>query len=349
MRQVLAGIYTIVRSALRSKKARGVVQLLLSVALLVWLFNRIGLRAVLETLAGIDWYWYALSFALFLVNVLIRSYRWRILLEALGERPPFLQLVYLYLVGFFFNNFIPSGFGGDVVKVISLRQERGHGAEALSSVIMDRLTGLIGSSLIALLALAWNSVQVWSGRGADLGLPSVLLASIALISTGVPLGFILVRWVDLLGLLVSRLPSLQRLAAFAKLQRLVETARRYPWPILLRSLLTSLPFTLALIATQYCIARALAVDVPFRLFPLFVPIISIVNLLPLSFNGLGMREGAYQFLFVPAGVPGASAIAMSLAFYFLRVAAGVIGGLLYALRGAAGIAEAARQRNEANL
>ncbi|MDX1414361.1 MAG: hypothetical protein R3293_09220, partial [Candidatus Promineifilaceae bacterium] len=81
---------------------------------------------------------------------------------------------------------------------------------------------------------------------------------------------------------------------------------------------------------QYSIAQALSVDVPFTLFPLFVPLIALINLLPIAFNGLGVREGVYLFLFVPVGVLPQEAIAMSLAFYFLRFSAGVIGGLLYA-------------------
>lgn len=328
----------------KSKKVRGILQLLLSLALLVWLINRAGLDSIISTLADVDWRWYFFAFLLFLSNLLLRSYRWYILLNALDDRaprsggdhyetPPLRQLFYLYFVGFFFNNFIPSGFGGDVVKVLSLRQEHGRGAEALSSVIMDRLTGLIGSSLIALIVLTWNSIQPWSSQpAANLNLPPALMISIALISLGVPLGFMLIRWIDPVSLLISRVPSLQRLIANAKLQRLLDTIHCYSWPTLLKALLTSIPFTLSLIVTQYSIAQALSVDMPFYLFPLFVPIISIINLLPLSFNGLGMREGVYQFLFVPMGVSSASAIAMSLAFYFLRVGTGLIGGLLYAFK-----------------
>jgi uncharacterized protein (TIRG00374 family) len=317
----------------KSKKVRGILQLLVSLALLVWLINRAGLDLIVNTLTGIDWRWYSFAFLLFFFNLLLRSYRWHILLNALDDHPPFRQLLYLYFVGFFFNNFIPSGFGGDVVKVLSLRQEHGRGAEALSSVIMDRLTGLIGSSLIALIVLTWNSIQPWSSQpAANLNLPPALMISIALISLGVPLGFMLIRWIDPISLLISRVPSLQRSIANAKLQRLLDTIHCYPWPTLLKALLTSIPFTLSLIVTQYSIAQALSVDVPFYLFPLFVPIISIINLLPLSFNGLGMREGVYQFLFVPMGVSSASAIAMSLAFYFLRVGTGLIGGLLYAFK-----------------
>ena len=329
----------------KSKKVRGILQLLLSLALLAWLVNRVGLNSIVSELAGIDWPWYFLAFLLSLSNILLRSYRWYILLNALDDRPPFRQLIYLYFVGFFFNNFIPSGFGGDVVKVLSLRQEHGRGAEALSSVIMDRLTGLIGSSLIALIALTWNNTRLWSSQiTANISLPPVIVASIVTISLGVPLGFMLVRWADPVGLLASRLPSTRRLIDKAGLQRLNETIHRYPLPALLKALLTSIPFTLSLVVTQYCIARALSVDVPFYLFPLFVPIISIINLLPLSFNGLGMREGVYQFLFVPMGVSSASAIAMSLAFYFLRVGIGLIGGLLYAFKSISSITQATQTR-----
>jgi uncharacterized membrane protein YbhN (UPF0104 family) len=321
---------------------RGILQLLLGAVLLTWLVNRVGVRSVLDTLADIDWFWYSIAFLLFLLNVLFRSYRWYILFDALGERPPFFQLVYLYLVGFFFNNFIPSGFGGDVVKVISLRQEQGRGTEALSSVIMDRLTGLMGSSLIALVVLAWNSAQLWLGQGDDIGLPPLLMACVALLSLGAPLGFVLVRWAGPSSFVAARLPLAQKVIAKSGLQRLIETVRCYPLPVLFKALLTSIPFTLGLIAIQYSIARALFVEVPFRLFPLFVPIISIVNLLPLSFNGLGTREGIYEFLFTPAGVPGADAIAMSLAFYFLRVGAGAIGGLLYAFKSIIALIQTAR-------
>jgi len=325
---------------LKDKRARGILQVILSAALLGWLVNRVGLRSILNTLSGIAWSWYIPSFLLFLINVVLRAYRWHTLLSTLHDRAPFLQLVYLYFLGFFFNNFIPSGFGGDVVKVIDLRRRHGHGAEALSSVVMDRTVGLLGSALIALIALAWNSIQ---RSDTHVDLPPALLYTAALISLGIPVGFLLVRWSDPLGLIGKRLPWFRALSGNEKLQRLIQTVHRYPLPTLLRALLVSLPFTLSLIVTQFCIARALSVDVPFHVFPLFVPIIAIINVLPVSFNGLGMREGVYQFLFTPIGVPEASAIAMSLAFYFLRVSAGLIGGLLHAF---VGIRGATRQADE---
>lgn len=313
---------------LKNKKVRGFLQILLSLALLTWLIGRAGLDEVLGALSGMDWTWYLPAFVLFLLNIVIRAYRWYTLLHSLNERPSLRHLTYLYFVGFFANNFIPSGFGGDFVKIVSLRRTYGRGAEALSSVVMERITGLLGSAFIALIALIWNSL----GHVTAVDLPAALWILIALLSIGTPILFLLIRWSRPLTILVKRFPKIQQIPKYDKLEQLVDTVNRYPLPILLNSLLISLPFTLSLIVVQYFVARALSIDLPLAVFALFVPIIATLNLLPLSFNGLGVREGVYQFLFVPIGVSTAGAIAMSLAYYFLRFGAGLVGGLLVAFQ-----------------
>ncbi|MCA9969819.1 MAG: flippase-like domain-containing protein [Anaerolineales bacterium] len=324
-----------------NKKVRGVLQVLISLALLAWLLYQVGFDEVWSTLTTIRWSWYVPAFLLFISNIVIRAYRWYLLLHALNERPSFSHLTYLYFIGFFANNFIPSGFGGDVVKIVSLRQTYGRGAEALSSVLMDRITGLLGSAIVALAAMLWNAVS----HTTNVELPAALWAAIALISLGMPLAFAAVRWLDPLTRLAARFPAVHRLPQYDRLHQLTDTVQRYPLPTLLRSLLISLPFTFSLILVQYSIARALSVDVPLAAFGLFVPIIAIVNAIPLSFNGLGLREGAYLFLFVPIGVSSESAVAMSLAFYFLRFSGGMIGGLLYALRSVARLLQSPHARN----
>ncbi len=311
---------------LKSKKVRGILQVLLSIFLLVLLINQVGLKEIAVVLSRLSLAWYIPAFLLFLLNIVIRAYRWYILLHSLNDRPSFGRLLYLYFIGFFANNFIPSGFGGDVVKVVSLRQQYGRGTEALSSVVMDRVTGLLGSCLIALVALVWNT-----NNGVNhVDLPNALLATIALLSIGIPLGFLLLRWINPFDYLESHIPRAANIPFYNKFEELAETVKRYPWPVLLRALAISIPFTLILVLIQYSIARALDVDLPLSVFPLFVPIIAIINLLPIAFNGLGIREGVYLFLFVPIGVAPEEAIAMSLAFYFLRFGAGLVGGVLYA-------------------
>jgi uncharacterized membrane protein YbhN (UPF0104 family) len=311
---------------LTNKKLRGILQVLLSLTLLLILLNKVGLQEVVEVLSRLNLAWYIPAFLLFLFNIVIRAYRWYILYHSLNDRPSFSRMVYLYFVGFFANNFIPTGFGGDVVKVVSLRQQYGSGTDALSSVVMDRVTGLLGSSLIALTALAWHSI----GKTEGVDLPTALWLTIALISIGIPAGFLLLRWTNPFDFIQVHFPAVARLPLYNKFKDLAETVKRYPWPVLMRSLIITLPFTFILILIQYCIARALDVSVPPSVFPLYVPIIALINLLPFTFNGLGLREGAYLFLFVPIGVAPEAAVAMSLAFYFLRFGAGLVGGLMYA-------------------
>ena len=310
------------------KKLLGLSQIALSILLLVWLFGRVSLQDVVQTLASIHWGWYALAFLLFQLNVIIRAYRWYVLLRALNDEPKFGYLVYLYYIGFFANNFIPSGFGGDLVKVVSLRQSHGRGAEALSSVLMERVTGLVGSSLIALAALLWNL----AAHALTLDLPWFLWALIVVTALGIPMAFFIARWSNPIGLLNRLYPKATGLPFYGKFENLVNTIHRYPVRALVSALLISLPFTLNLILVQVTIAWALGIHLPFRIFALFVPIIAIINLLPITFNGLGLREGIYTFLFVPVGVPAATAVSMSLAFYFLRFSAGLLGGLMYAFR-----------------
>lgn len=316
------------KGSLNRKQLIGIGQIALSIVLLIWLISRVGFDEVVSTLATINWMWYGLAFVLFQLNVVIRAFRWYVLLHSLNDRPRFTYLVYLYYIGFFANNFIPSGFGGDLVKVVSLRQSHGRGTEALSSVLMERVTGLVGSSLIALVALVWNM----SSHTADLNLPTVLWLLIAVTAVGIPIAFFVARWSNPIQWLLRVFPKAANLPLFDKVENLVSTIHRYPLQALITSLLISIPFTLNLILVQMTIARAFDVQLPFRIFALFVPIIAIINLLPITFNGLGLREGIYTFLFVPIGVPAATAVSMSLAFYFLRFSAGLLGGLMYALK-----------------
>lgn len=326
---------------LKSKKGRGILQVLFSLTLLAILLQQVGWQEVASTLVNVDWRWYLPAFLLFLLNVLIRAYRWYILLHTLNERPSYLLLTYLYFVGFFANNFIPSGFGGDVVKVVSLRQRYGQGTEALSSVVMDRVTGLMGSAIIALLALGWNA----SSHTTTLNLPLAMWITIAVTSAGIPAAFLFLRWSEPLAWASVRLPALSRMPYYDKLVNLVDTVKRYPFPALVKSLLISLPFTINLVFIQYCLARAFDAQVPLAAFFLFVPLIALINTLPITFNGLGVREGAFLFLFVPIGVPPETAVAMSLAFYFLRFAAGMVGGALYAISSLTQALRAPRAKN----
>lgn len=296
---------------------------MLSITLLTFLIIKVGPDELIQRLRTIDWRWYLPALTLFFVNIVLRAFRWSLLVRSFDKKPTFRHLIYLYLVGFFANNFIPSSFGADVVKAASLRQSSGQGARAVGSVMMDRAIGLLGTSSMALLALSWN------GLVADepLLLPRPLWVVTALLALSIPAGFILLRLGNPLRGLGRFIPKVNELPKFNKLIELADIFGQYPAFYLMLALLVSIPFTINLVIIQYSIARSLGVILPISLFFLFAPFISLVNLLPISFNGLGVRETLYPFLFVPLGVADETAVAMAFAFSLLRLTAGLLGGV----------------------
>ncbi|MFB0545316.1 MAG: YbhN family protein, partial [Anaerolineae bacterium] len=119
-----------------------------------------------------------------------------------------------------------------------------------------------------------------------------------------------------------------------QLQQLYESIHAYEARSIWKALSISFVFNIALIAMNYLIALALEVDIPIWYFLLFVPLTSIILMIPFSLGGLGIREAGYVALFAQAGVPDNVAFSMSLLIYAMTVVAGLIGGVIYAVRGA---------------
>ncbi|MGC9468648.1 MAG: lysylphosphatidylglycerol synthase transmembrane domain-containing protein, partial [Anaerolineae bacterium] len=145
----------------------------LSLVALILLFRTVGGQEVLQLLWDANLGLLALAWVLFLVGIMVRAFRWRALLYGLGLRPSFPLLLRLYLVGGFFNVFLPSGFGGDVVRVLELgnsEQDEASGEQApsqgateseapparlaaLGTVLVDRLTGILSLMAMGLVVL----------------------------------------------------------------------------------------------------------------------------------------------------------------------------------------------------
>ncbi|MGQ0604843.1 MAG: lysylphosphatidylglycerol synthase transmembrane domain-containing protein, partial [Anaerolineales bacterium] len=124
----------------------------LSAVLLTWVLSQAGLGRLFGVVSAADLRPYLLALLLGQAGIVIRAYRWKVLLDAVGARVPFRRAVYLYFVGAFFNTFLPTGFGGDVVRTL----EAGPGtqsSQAAGTIVVDRLTGFIMLFVLALVAL----------------------------------------------------------------------------------------------------------------------------------------------------------------------------------------------------
>jgi uncharacterized protein (TIRG00374 family) len=138
------------------KRLFDLLKIVVSLVLIIVILRSINLNALWQVVRNANpWYLLAAQAALML-GVVVRAYRWQILVHDQGVDASLKELAALYFVGFLFNNLLPSGFGGDAVKMYELSQRSHRGAKAVSSVLVDRFMGLIALQTIGLIALVFS-------------------------------------------------------------------------------------------------------------------------------------------------------------------------------------------------
>ena len=308
---------------------RNLLRIVVSLGALTFILLTIGLQEIVNLLREADLRLMLAAFALFATGTVARAVRWMALLRALDIQAPLRRLVELYFVGTFFNIFLPSGFGGDAVRVLELTKDT-HAASALGTVIVDRMTGILMLFAMALAALPFSGGLLPAGTATAIG----LMAAGGLTAGGVVLqGGLLRRW-------GGWLPGPLSLSGEGALARTFQAVTDCGPRAIAQALGMSLLFNLLLVSVNYLAARAVGVDIAPAYFLLFVPVLSITLMLPISVGGLGVREGTAIILFGQAGVDEAAAVAASLAVYIVTtVLTGLLGGVIYLARGMLGMRE----------
>lgn len=308
-------------------------RMVISLGLLAFLLTKVGVRETWERLQGANIGYLLAVFLLYLVSIVLRSYRWRIFLKAQGVRASLPKLISLYLIGVFFNLVLPSGFGGDVVRVYELSQYSSRTASSITTVFMDRLSGFLALFAMATLALAFSYRLV----PPEVAVTIIAIFLASLVGTGALFSRPLWRR-------LKELPLLSSLAQRERVKELYLSAQTYSLPPFVQAISLSLAFNILLMIMNYLAALSFGVEISFWYFLLFVPLISFLLVLPISLSGLGVREGAYIYLFSRVGVPSSSALAISLSIYAVTVATGLIGALIYAVEGYKGMKRSGQSR-----
>ena len=280
------------------------------------------LGQVFRLLRDMNWLLFGVALLLFLAGSLVRTYRWGTLVWSLGIQVSWLRLVALFFVGAFFSLFLPTGLGGDAVKMYELSRNDGKTAEAISSVIVDRFVGLFVLFALAVLALIGGYRLV--GSEVLVAIAGVFVACLVAITLLLQRTWI-ETWGRRLGLdrLLGRIRILRELYASIRLYRTVD---------LLRATAASVVWNLMLILGNYLLGLAVGIDLSLYYYFLFIPIISVLLMLP-SVGGLGIREGAYVLLFGQVGVANSQALALAFAFDLVLLVNGLIGALIYLAQG----------------
>ena len=259
---------------------------------------------------------------LYILGYLISTVRWQRLLLAEGIRLPFWRLTLVYFEAAFFNLFLPTLIGGDIVRGYTIyRITQGHDA-SIASILADRLSGFAALVGIALIALGLAYGRIRDPQVAAM----ILTVAVAFI------GMIAVLLHDRMKERASRLLRIFGLTRFqAKLHGMVEALQRYRGHrrALGQALLFSVLLQALIIVTYYLIGAGLNLGVPLAYFFLYVPLITFVAMLPVSVAGLGVREGGAVYFFAKVGVNAATALTMSLAWFALTLVVSGLGGLAF--------------------
>ena len=300
-------------------------KILVSVALFVWLFRRLQWSSIGPALRHADSAWVAGAAVLLLASHLLASYQWGRLLAAVGIELPFWKVASYYHVGLFFNNFLPANVGGDFARTLDAARAGSTRATALSTVVLDRLLGTVALGVIAVLTT----------------LPLIDQFHLAAAYAGV-VGFFVLGVVMLRAVLEPRvLTTLERLMARVGLARFSPAldelsgrlaAFRGQRRLLLELMAVALVVQVMRIGVHVLFARALGLHVPTAYFFLFVPLLAVIVSLPISLNGIGVREGAGMLLFGLVGLDRASAFALQFGTYLVAVGVSLIGGMIFLAR-----------------
>ena len=297
-----------------------------SLALLAYLLSTTDLDALQRRVRAGDTFLLALAMALYAVILAISTWRWRVLLEAQGYTIPLAHLSGSYLVATFFNNFLPSNIGGDVVRVRDSSRLTGSTTTSLAVVVIDRILGLGALYVLALAAFITGGPTVRGLAGAR----SVLLA-LGLVFGGLAYVFfrpgIARRVVSASGL--GRLPwALKR---FETVQAAVHVYRSQVHAVWM-AFLGSVALWTIVVYYYYTVARALRIPLPLSACFLMVPLCTLVQTVPISFNGWGIRESVFILYFHQVGLGKDSALAFSLVGAGLVVLMSLSGAVVWTAR-----------------
>ncbi len=298
-----------------------------SIALIWYLLSITEFSAVFASLTSASPFWLLLSFIALILGKIITSYRWQVLLKAQDIDIPLRFLIGSVFVGQFFNSFLPTTIGGDAMRAYDTALMSKDSTKSVVSVFADRLIGVFALALLALIALVFGFMS-----GQDVSfyvLPVLLLFFLC------SFGILLIFSERLLAFLDKLLRWLRLHKVANKLEEAhqsINILKTEPG-VLALALLASLVLQINVILFYYFIGVSLDLGVSFLYFAMIVPVALVVLLVPFSINGIGIREGIFVYLLTGLGVQTKDAIALSWISFGLMLTQGIIGGIIFALRG----------------
>jgi len=285
-----------------------ILKLSVSSLLLYIILRRTGTEQVFSMLKQLSPFTFIIAVVLYLVAQFISTLRWKLLLPRLVSTG---KLFSFYMIGSFFNTVLPGIIGGDAVKAYYLYQVTGKGSLSLASIFMDRYIGF--SALLTICIIAFPSGYAYlRGSGVEWLLPLIVLsfAGGSFLVFGLRLG--------------------KGIAILSEFYDYFYAYRKQTGVIVKAFFLSVLIQFLGILAV-YILALGMGAVIPFLVCLIFLPLVIVFTMVPISISGIGVREGAFVIFFGLIGVKPEVATALSFS-WFLSFTTGSLLGLVEYIR-----------------
>ena len=306
------------KKSLYSFLLRVFVSLLFIIILLYIMRDKYG--QIAKVLKGTDLPLFSFSLFVFFLALAASVFRLKLIIATQGIPATFMEAFSLTLIGYFFNNFLPTSIGGDVVKAYYLSKKTTAKMGAFTSVFVDRAIGLFTMIFMAAVALLFAPYEIIDLRVRYM-IYAITAASVILIIFLINRGFA------------------RRFSKFLVLVRPIEEKLKKAYSaihgyrnhtmLMFQSTAISIVSQLLYFITIGIMAASIGLRIPTIDILLRMPIVSAMSLLP-SINGLGLREGSMVLLFGQL-VGKANAFAVSILLLLCLFIVSILGGAIYAL------------------
>jgi hypothetical protein len=284
----------------------------LSLVLLTLLLRRTDLSQLAGVVARANPGWVLAAYLAYMGSQFMSLVRWRMLARPLGFDEPFGRYFNYYCTGMYMNLFAPSTVAGDIGRALLLAGGQKRKTLAFTTVLADRGLGFIALTWVGafgILTQPWYPVPAPLYYGAWVVPPATLAGWV---------------WGPLL--------AARFLSPTNKWRVLIERDLAPYWNdrrLLMRTTVLAMAYHVIQISTQFVLAWALALPVPVSFFFVFVPVVNILGMIPISFSGIGVREGGYALALVRIGVDHEFAVALGLLSSAVVLATGVSAALVF--------------------
>ena len=297
-------------------------KLLISGLFFFYVFSRVDLHRFVDTIRGVNFGLLACALPAIWFGHFICVLRWRILMRPLMPVPTLARLCCMYCIGLFFNLTFPTIIGGDAVKIYYAGKPSRSYTESFAAAFLDRDIGMFAMMTIACCAVLLHPA-------------SIPVVSITLIVWSVFVVFFLCNVVVFTPRLHRTLDTVLKKLRYGKIAVKIDAVAKAfrvagGQPVALcKSFGISFANQLLGCAVVWLTALSLDVHVSPFYFLIFVPVITLISMIPISLNGMGLREYAFMSMFGAIGVADESCIALGLLYSIMIILSSLPGGIVY--------------------